>query len=162
MPLQPNLFYSIVLYPLIFIFPAYVANGAPVLFGGGRPISKRIFGSHKTIKGLILGLLAGFIIAFIEAQFISYLLITGILLTIGTHVGDLLGSLIKRRIKIKEGQKFVIFDQYLFLLFALLFALPFGNFPSPYGMLFIIVLTGLLHVLTNKLAYKANVKKVPW
>ena len=162
MPLQPTIFYSIVLYPLIFIFPAYVANGAPVIFGGGRPISKRIFGSHKTIKGLVTGLFAGFIIAFIISQLISYLLITGILLTIGTHVGDLLGSFIKRRLKIKEGRKFAVFDQYLFLFFALLFALPFGKFPSPYGLLFIIVLTGLLHVLTNALAYKANVKKVPW
>ena len=26
------------LYPIIYIFPAYAANGAPVLFGGGKPL----------------------------------------------------------------------------------------------------------------------------
>jgi len=46
---------------LYYIFPAYCANGAPVLFGGGRPIDggkklgdgKPIFGSHKTIRNSI-------------------------------------------------------------------------------------------------------------
>lgn len=28
--------YPIILYPLIYIFPAYAANGAPVVFGGDR------------------------------------------------------------------------------------------------------------------------------
>ena len=48
---------------LYYIFPAYCANGAPVLFGGGKPIDlgknfpdgRPIFGSHKTYRGFILG-----------------------------------------------------------------------------------------------------------
>ena len=52
--------YIVVIYPLLYILPAYVANGAPVIFGGGTPLDfgrklggKPIFGNHKTIRGLI-------------------------------------------------------------------------------------------------------------
>ncbi len=69
-----DLLYLIVLYPIIYIFPAYCANGAPVLFGGGRAIDsgkkfrgKRIFGNHKTVKGLISGISSGIIIGLAES-----------------------------------------------------------------------------------------------
>jgi CDP-2,3-bis-(O-geranylgeranyl)-sn-glycerol synthase len=162
-------FYSILLYPLIYILPAYVANGAPVIFGGGKPIDmnrkfrgKPIFGSHKTIKGLIAGLAAGFIIAGIESIFLPYMLAVGILLTVGTHFGDLLGSFIKRRLGKNSGDEILLMDQYLFFIFAVLFALPFGNLPSLFGMVFLILLTGLLHRLTNIGAYKLKLKDVAW
>ncbi|MDE1847254.1 MAG: CDP-archaeol synthase, partial [Candidatus Micrarchaeota archaeon] len=55
--------YDLVIYPILFILPAYVANGAPVLFGGGRPIDGGaklwggyIFGPNQTVRGLISGL----------------------------------------------------------------------------------------------------------
>ncbi len=161
--------YSIILYPIIYIFPAYVANGAPVIFGGGMPLDlnrkfmgKRIFGKHKTIRGLAAGLASGFIIAYAESLFIPYMLALGILLSIGTHFGDLLCSFIKRRMRIKEGVSLPFFDQYLFLLFAFIFALPLGNLPSAYGIIFLIILTGLLHKATNVAAYLMRIKKVPW
>ena len=47
--------------------PAYFANASPVLLGGGGPLDggskwidgKPILGSHKTIKGTTIGILAG-------------------------------------------------------------------------------------------------------
>ena len=33
--------YALFLYPIIYIFPAYAANGAPVLFGGGKPLDMK-------------------------------------------------------------------------------------------------------------------------
>ena len=58
-----NWLYTVIIYPIIFILPAYAANGAPVIFGCGIPIDlnkkfrgKPIFGKHKTIKGLISGI----------------------------------------------------------------------------------------------------------
>lgn len=162
-----GLLYSI--YQIIFILPAYVANGAPVIFGGGMPLDlkrklfgKRVFGDHKTIRGLVFGLLAGFTIALVESQFLSYMLATGILLSIGAHIGDLVGSFIKRQMNIKEGAHLPIVDQYLFLVFALIVALPLGHLPGIYGIVFIIVLTGLLHIAANRLAYMLKIKKVPW
>lgn len=163
--------YSWIIYPIIYIWPAYVANGAPVIFGGGKALDfgrkiggRRIFGSHKTIRGLVAGLLAGFIMAYIESLFsgYGYMLGVGILLTIGTMFGDLVGSFIKRRIGLEEGKRVILLDQYPFLFFAILFALPLGNLPSIYGLIFLVVLTGVLHTFTNFSAYRMKLKKVPW
>ncbi len=161
--------YSLFVYPIIYIWPAYVANGAPVLFGGGKPLDfgkkiwgRPIFGSHKTIRGLAAGLLAGFIMAYAESFFVPYMLYVGILLSVGAMFGDLAGSFVKRRIGSREGAQIVLLDQYPFLIFALLFAFPLGNLPGVFGVIFLFALTGLLHILTNYSAYRMKLKKVPW
>ena len=54
---------AILIFSLLFIFPAYISNAGMVLVGGGKPIDKgkyfrdgrRIFGDHKTWNGLIKG-----------------------------------------------------------------------------------------------------------
>ncbi len=90
------------------------------------------------------------------------MLILGIALSLGTHAGDLLGSFVKRRMGKKSGANMPIIDQYLFLVFALLFAYPFGNAPGIFGIVFLFILTGILHKLTNVLAHRAKLKEVPW
>ncbi len=167
--MSPSLIYMLIIYPIIYILPAYVANGAPVIFGGGKPADlgrqfrgKRIFGDHKTLRGTFSCLAAGIIIASIESAFIPKLLLVGVLLTAGTAIGDLLGSFIKRQMGMKEGHNLAFFDQYFFLFVALAVALPAGYYPEWYGILFILLLTGILHRLTNILAHRANIKSVPW
>lgn len=164
-----GILYSLIIYPILFILPAYVANGAPVIFGGGKPLDmhrkflgKRIFGDHKTIRGLIAGLLSGILVGAVEAIFLPFMLLTGIALSFGTHAGDLLGSFVKRRIGIKEGGSLPVFDQYLFFVFALLFAWPLGHMPSVLGIVVLFIVTGLLHIATNFGAYKLKLKQVPW
>lgn len=165
-----GIIYSIILYPIIYIFPAYAANGAPVIFGGrggsldrGKKIGKhRIFGNNKTVSGTLAGLACGVLVGVIEFPFISSMLPIAVLLTIGAIFGDLLGSFIKRRIGIKPGAGVPILDQYGFFIFALLFALPLGHMPDIYGLVFIIILTGILHIFTNKGAHRLGLKKVPW
>ena len=172
--MQPDLFYwvySIILYPIIFIFPAYAANGAPVLFGGGRPLDlgmkikgKRLFGEHKTSRGTASSIIAGIAAGAIEAVFLPYMLIASILLTIGANIGDLLGSFIKRRMNMKPGKSLPIMDQYGFFIFALIVAYPisYAHFPGTLGIIFLVVLTGALHILTNKGAHRLKLKEVPW
>jgi CDP-2,3-bis-(O-geranylgeranyl)-sn-glycerol synthase len=54
---------AILIFSLLFIFPAYISNAGMVLVGGGKPIDggrnfrdgRRIFGDHKTWNGLIKG-----------------------------------------------------------------------------------------------------------
>ena len=63
-----------VVHALVFIFPAYCANGAPVIFGGGRSLDggrsfldgKPILGSHKTIRGFFGGLVIGTLVGFVQ------------------------------------------------------------------------------------------------
>ena len=54
---------AILLFSLLFIFPAYISNAGMVLVGGGKPIDggknwrdgRRIFGDHKTWNGFFKG-----------------------------------------------------------------------------------------------------------
>ncbi len=164
-----DLLYDIVLYPIIFILPAYVANSSPVLFGGGTPIDfnkklwgKPIFGPHKTWSGLIAGIVLGILTGYVESIFLPYMAITGIALTLGTHAGDLLGSFVKRRMGTASGTEVMLLDQYPFLILALVFAYPLGNMPGIYGVLFLLVVTGLVHRYANIIAHRIKLKAVPW
>ncbi len=161
--------YSVIVYPLVYIFPAYAANGIPVLLGGGAPLDfgkrfrgKRIFGDNKTIRGTSAAIAAGIIAGLAEYQFLNYMLAIAVLLTLGAVFGDLLGSFIKRRMNMKSGANLWMLDQYGFFIFALLFALPLGNLPNIYGLIFIIMLTGILHLATNIAAHRLKLKSVPW
>ena len=161
--------YPIVIYPLLFIFPAYAANGIPVLTGGGAPLDggrkingRRIFGDNKTISGTLSSIAAGVAVGILEYPVAHYLLFTAILLTLGANFGDLAGSFLKRRIKMKPGASLPLLDQYGFFVAALAFDYPVGHYPGLYGLAFITVITGLLHVLTNRGAYALKLKSVPW
>jgi CDP-2,3-bis-(O-geranylgeranyl)-sn-glycerol synthase len=163
--------YSVIIYPILFILPAYAANGAPVLFGGGTPLDlgrrlrgRPIFGKHKTIRGLLAGICSGIIVGFAESLMPVYgfMLGIGLLQALGTHAGDLLGSFIKRQRGMKEGKRSLLTDQYLFLTLAILFSVPLGHLPGVYGIIFLFVLTGIMHPLTNFLAHMLRLKEVPW
>jgi len=169
--LATTLIYSAILYPIIYIFPAYAANGAPVLFGGGNPLDfkkkingKRIFGDNKTINGTAYALIAGIAAGALESLIfgLPYLLPLSILLASGAVFGDLIGSFVKRMLGMKSGASFPVMDQYGFVIFALAFAFRAGHLPTLYGLIFILIITGLLHVLTNVGAHRLRLKSVPW
>lgn len=166
---------------LLFILPAYITNATPVLFGGGLPVDfgrkftdrERILGDGKTWKGLLAGLCFGSITGLIEAELCYFAILPclnlqflplGFVLSLGTMLGDLMGSFIKRRMKIKRGQPSVLLDQLSFLFFALLLSIPLvpTGFFALDSLVFLIVLTYLLHVLTNIFANRLGLKKVPW
>ena len=83
---------------LLFIGPSYVANAAPLLFGGGTPLDggrnfidgKRIFGYHKTVRGFFAGVIAGTIMGVAESLVDSNLLLGGFMIALGAVLGDLL------------------------------------------------------------------------
>jgi CDP-2,3-bis-(O-geranylgeranyl)-sn-glycerol synthase len=167
--MDTNIFYSIFIYPIIYIFPAYAANALPIIFGGGKPLDlkkrlggKRILGDHKTIRGTAAGLVGGLLVGLIEYPFLPYMLPIAILMGIGAVFGDLFGSFIKRRLNFASGKVFPVLDQYGFFVFAILFSFWLGNMPLLYGMIFITVLTGVLHIATNRIAYMIKLKEVPW
>jgi CDP-2,3-bis-(O-geranylgeranyl)-sn-glycerol synthase len=160
---------------LYYIFPAYCANGAPVLFGGGQPIDdgrlfwdgKPLFGSHKTVRGFIFGLLIGTFVGWVQEALAPSVglprgsTVLGFVLSLGALMGDLLGSFIKRRMNLKPGAQLPVSDQIDFVLVALLFGL-FVQPASPIAALIVIVLTGPLHLFVNFLSYLLRLKKTPW
>ena len=162
---------------VLFVIPCYVANAAPVLLGGGQPLDfgakssdgRRLFGDAKTVRGFVGGVAAGTVAAGIlalyaaipelgvQAQFVS-----GFLLSLGALIGDLAGSFVKRRMGMGPGKPFFL-DQLGFVVVGLLLAYPVAAvLYSPEAVIFIIVLSYLLHMVANAAANRFGLKAVPW
>lgn len=155
---------------LKFIFPAYCANAAPVLGGGGKPMDfgknfvdgKRLFGSNKTFRGFLFGWGIGAGVAVVECWLFRYPWLFAVLTPLGALLGDLLGAFIKRRLNIAPGGLLPVVDQVDFVVGALVFALPLGMVGSWELAVTVLLITPPIHLFTNYLAYKLKLKKNPW
>lgn len=154
---------------VLFIGPSYVANAAPLLFGGGRTLDggrklsdgQPIFGSHKTIRGVIAGILAGGIIGLAESLVDPRLAFAGFMIAFGAVLGDLLGAFIKRRLSVEPGRAFPVLDQLDFVLGSLL--LGYAFFPIGFlSVILFILVTPPIHLATNYGAYLLGIKKTHW
>jgi CDP-2,3-bis-(O-geranylgeranyl)-sn-glycerol synthase len=168
------------------MLPAYVPNNAAVLAGGGRPIDggrtwggKRILGDGKTWRGTAVGTLIGVLLAValnaingpvsgaLGISLPTFPLHAAAGLAFGAMVGDIGASFIKRRSGRERGAAFPGLDQLDFVVGALLLAFVIAAdwFLSTFtlGVLAVIVIiTPLLHVGTNIIAFKIGVKDEPW
>lgn len=156
---------------LWYALPAYLANATPTLFGGGQAIDggrlfrdgKPVFGPHKTIRGFLVGVLFATLTGIGQALSLGppSRLFVGPLQGVGAMVGDLMGSFIKRRRGIAPGDPLPVLDQLDFVLVALLFS--FWLEPLDWAtFLVILLLTPVLHLSTNALAYALGIKEKPW
>lgn len=127
---------------------------------------KRIFGDHKTIRGIILGTIAGsifFIFQYLqgtkynqlyvsENYGIINLLLMGFSLSFGGLIGDAMKSFVKRQFNILPGRTWFPFDQIDWILGTIIFSIWFIDFE----LIFIIwaLFIGLiLHVLIKLIGY---------
>jgi CDP-2,3-bis-(O-geranylgeranyl)-sn-glycerol synthase len=168
---------------LLFILPAYFANSFPVLFGGRGPKmdfgknffdGRRIFGDGKTWQGFFAGILIALAVgvAFYFALPGSGLgfytspenyILLGLSAGIGTMLGDATGSFVKRRINMKPGAPMFVMDQLLFLYTALFFIFVLGvSIISWLDVLWLTVLTYVVHRGANIVANRMGWKRVPW
>ena len=152
---------------LWFIFPAYCANAAPVIFGGGKPMDfgkkffdgKPFLGAHKTFRGFLAGIIVGTLVGLVQtllyeqvlfeysSQF-QYSILLGFMLSLGALTGDLVESFIKRRLNRSPGNSLPVADQLDFILGAFLFSIPVSP-PSLLAALIILLVTIPIHLLTN-------------
>lgn len=87
--------------------------------------------------------------------------VRGFLLSLGTPIGDMIGSFFKRRFNLERGAPAPVVDQIDFLLGAILFA--YIIFPLAWMyIIFAILATILVHILANTVGYKMGYKKQPW
>jgi CDP-2,3-bis-(O-geranylgeranyl)-sn-glycerol synthase len=153
----------------LFIGPAYFANAAPLLLGGGKALDggrilsdgQPIFGAHKTIRGVIAGILVGTAIGAAESLVDSRLLIGGFLISLGAVLGDLFGAFIKRRLKVDPGRPFPILDQLDFVLGSLVVGYSYFQIGLVSALL-VVVVTPPIHLATNYGAYLLGIKKTQW
>lgn len=156
---------------LLLALPAYFANASPVVIGGGEPLDlgikiggKRLLGKNKTIRGFLGGVIVGSLVGAIMSLFVNipHFFYAAFLASLGTLVGDALGSFIKRQLSIKEGEQFWL-DGSLFIVIAFVFAYPYyWRFYEWDSIILVILITQGLHMFFNWLAFKMGWKRVPW
>ena len=165
-----------------FLLPAGIANMSPVLFKkvpflnfsvdlgaklGGRPL----FGSHKTYRGFFFGTLMAVLTVWLQKFFYPQLInislidysvinvfLLGFLLGFGALLGDLVKSFFKRRLNIRSGQPWIIFDQLDWIIGSLMLA-GFYVSISWESALVSVIIFGLLHPLVNLLGYFLHFKE---
>jgi CDP-2,3-bis-(O-geranylgeranyl)-sn-glycerol synthase len=177
---------GIVVTALWAMLPAYVPNNVAVLAGGGRPIDagrtmggRRLLGDGKTWRGTAAGTLAGTGLALgltaVAAQaselvgypLPAFPLFAGLGLAFGAMLGDIGASFLKRRTGRERGASFPGLDQLDFVVGALFCAVLFApswtlaTFSLPI-VVAVLVVTPLLHVVTNVIAYLIGAKNEPW
>ena len=154
---------------LLFIGPSYVANAAPLLFGGGARLDRGrnfidgqpILGSHKTVRGFLAGIVAGSVIGIVESLVDGSFPLAGFMIALGAVLGDLLGAFLKRRLRIKPGNPLPIVDQLDFVLGGLIFGSFFFSM-SWTAVLLVVLVTPPIHLGTNFGAYLLGIKKTYW
>ena len=168
------------------MLPAYVPNNAAVLVGGGAPIDRgrtlngrRLLGDGKTWRGTAGGWLAGVAVALLLREvrapvgdavgvvLPSLPFAAAVALPLGAMLGDIGASFLKRRTGRARGAPFPGVDQLDFVVGALalgLLAAPgwFTATFTPPVLAVVVVVTPLLHVLTNAVAYALGLKDEPW
>jgi CDP-2,3-bis-(O-geranylgeranyl)-sn-glycerol synthase len=154
---------------LKFIFPAYCANGTPVLAGGGTKMDfgknfvdgKRLFGNNKTFRGFFFGWAVGLGVGLVEWYLFGFPLLFAVLTPLGALLGDLTGAFLKRRLNIAPGGMLPVVDQIDFVVGAIVFSLPLALISWEIALTALII-TPPIHLLTNFCAYKLKLKKHPW
>jgi CDP-2,3-bis-(O-geranylgeranyl)-sn-glycerol synthase len=168
------------------MLPAYIPNNAAVLAGGGRPIDggrmlgdSRLLGDGKTWRGTAVGTAAGTALALalsavapaageaVGHTLPEFPLLAGFGLALGAMLGDIGASFLKRRSGRERGAAFPGLDQLDFVVGALacVFLLAFEWATATFTLRVlaaILVVTPLLHVVTNVGAYAIGVKNEPW
>ena len=175
---------------LYLFLPAYFTNMASSLIkkhkflnfldkpidSGKKFCGQPIFGSHKSWRGAIFGIVIGFLVAFSQKflyqfptiQKISFLdyqkiniYLFGFLICFGAIFGDLLFAFIKRRLKLEPGARFFPFDQTNYVIGAAIVLSPFFKIKIEVWIT-IFILTFFLHIIINRLGYLLNLHKSRW
>jgi CDP-2,3-bis-(O-geranylgeranyl)-sn-glycerol synthase len=159
-----------ILTPLWFAAPIYIANVSPLFFKWlplfKTPVDfgfcwngKRIFGDHKTWRGIFIGCLIGTVTALIQFR----PPIQGFLLGLGNFLGDLIGAAVKRRLNIPPGGKSLLLDCLPSPFIAICIAtIVHFNTLTIIQSGFLILATIPLHIFFNRLWHTLGLKKYPW
>lgn len=175
---------------LYFFLPAYFANMTPPLARranlfnfldrdvdfGRKFLGQPIFGSHKSWRGVILGISVGFLTVLAQGclyrfpviQRISFLdygqiniFLFGFLISAGAVSGDLAFAFIKRRLKMEPGARFIPFDQTNYVIGSAVFLTAIFEIEIM-AWLTLFILTFLLHVIFNRLGYHLKLHCAKW
>lgn len=168
------------------MLPAYLPNNFAALFGGGTPIDfgqrfndgRRLTGDGKTYRGTAAGAACGFLFGLAQnaaaesiglpsfgSGFEAILVLAG--LSVGAMLGDIVASFFKRRLGLKRGAQLFVIDQLDFVFGAWILTMILApswfwqNF-TPAIIIIILIITPILHRVTNIIGYRIGAKREPW
>jgi CDP-2,3-bis-(O-geranylgeranyl)-sn-glycerol synthase len=156
---------------LLFL-PAGVANMTPIFAAHFKPLKKftypldcnqnfrhkRIFGDHKTWRGLITGILTGTLTSLFFGLPATY----GLLVSFGALAGDAVKSFFKRQMGVPSGKSWFPFDQVDFIFGGLLFSRLLGpQNPTLHYEVYIFLLYFFLHLISSFTGYLLKLKSSP-
>lgn len=175
---------------LWFFLPAGIANAVPVIVSKIPVLKKynypmdfnktykgiRIFGDHKTIRGLISGIIAAILIFLLQQylytsneslEAILYWdytsinpIIFALLSALGALLGDAIKSFFKRRTNIKPGEPWFPFDQIDFIIGGCIFLSPY-LYDKPSQYISILIVYFLMHLISTFLGFLLKLKNTP-
>lgn len=174
-----------------FFLPAGMANMTPILAakwplikewdapidGGATYRGKRVFGAHKTWRGLIVGMLAATFVLWLQqlgaahnatiASFTSQvnyadlpLWIVGPLFGFGALAGDAIESFFKRQKGVLPGNSWFPFDQIDYIVGGALAVLPFVQLYF-WQYVALVVLWLAIHLIASYVGFKLHLKDKP-
>ncbi|MCX8208141.1 MAG: CDP-2,3-bis-(O-geranylgeranyl)-sn-glycerol synthase [Sulfolobales archaeon] len=169
---------------LVLLVPSYLSNTSPLIvrkflkrvhpvdFGRNFLDGRRVFGDSKSWEGLLAGVLVGMLsgvalLAFYHSS-LHDLAIAGLVQGVGSMLGDLANSFLKRRLGLKPGSLLPVLDQTSFILVSLLLVkllkvdLRVGVELGLIELVVAITLALVLHPIANYVAYLAKLKEVPY
>jgi len=143
--------------------------------GGRKWGSNYIFGSGKTWRGIVSAGIVGILVAWLQAYLYQFqyfadisllvypqwFVVFGLLAGLGAILGDLAKSFFKRRAGIKSGMAWPVFDQLDFIIGFFIFTYLIV-WPMPEIVITVMLITLVLHPLTNLISYGLGIKKVWW
>jgi len=181
---------KIVFSVLWFFLPAGLGNLAPIL---ARKIpllekytypidfkkkfrKKRVFGDHKTMRGLLAGVVAGIVTVYIQVLLYNHFqffkdislfdynrinpFLLGFLSAFGALFGDAMKSFFKRQLGIAEGKSWFPFDQIDYIIGGILFTSFYIRFEIEI-YLFLFAVWFLMHPLSTFIGWLLRLKDDP-
>lgn len=180
-----------IFFALWFFLPAGMANMIPIpvakipalkrfdapIDGGATFRGKRIFGAHKTWRGLISGIIAGTLTLALQQYLVGEFawlrsltdqvdyttlptLLMGPLFAIGALGGDAIESFFKRQRGIAPGKSWFPFDQTDYIIGGAIATMPFVTL-SIWQYAWLLVLWLAVHILATVIGYFLGLKDTP-
>lgn len=180
-----------IFFTIWFFLPAGVANMTPIFAAHIRQLKrydapidfgksyrgKRIFGSHKTWRGFIAGIIFSTLVLWLQQLAVQHssslqswtsrvdysqlpILALGPLFAIGALGGDAIESFFKRQRSIPPGQGWFPFDQTDYIIGAAIVSVPFVSL-SVVEYIMLIILWLAIHVVASVIGYLTGLKEQP-
>jgi CDP-2,3-bis-(O-geranylgeranyl)-sn-glycerol synthase len=161
------------LLPVLAAHMPVLKNWSALMDAGRSWRGRRLLGDHKTWRGFLAGWLGGSlwagvqVLIFHHSGFIrsiypagfnpEFFIWLGILVSLGSVVGDAAGSFVKRRLDVASGESWFPWDQLDFILGGLLLSLPLVRLDWSFYIIIPVVWL-CIHLLFGFLGYFTKLK----